>query len=388
VPLPRAIILIPVYNHVHTLRGVVKASLHAGFQVIVVDDGSTDGSLDTVTDLGITTHRLPVNRGKGAALLAGGRLAASQGYDAVISIDADGQHDPNEAHALLAMAISAWPAIILGARQMGSPNVPTSSRLGMEFSNFWVRLECGMTLPDTQSGFRLYPVALLTRTRYFSRRYTFEIEVLVRGSWAGLPVLSTPISVYYPPSGERISHFHKFRDNVRLSVLHAWLMTRSLVPWPHRCLFPGNANRKSTPSLLHPLRLLRQLSQEHNSPRDIATAVWLGIFIGSLPIIPFGLATILYVSHKLRLNKLAAAGASNICVAPFVPFICIEVGHLLRHGSWWTLFTHQTLVAEVHERAWEWLLGALVVGPALGGVGALLVYVLLKHLPRFTKRAA
>jgi len=379
---PRTLLLIPVYNHARTLRAVVEACLREGHQVLVVDDGSTDGSLETVADLPINRHQLPMNRGKGAAIQAGALLAASLGFEAILTLDADGQHDPADAHLLLAAAAPHWPAIVLGARRMDGANVPRSSRFGMAFSNFWVRLECGRALPDTQSGYRLYPTALLTQGGFLSRRYTFEIEVLVRGSWAGLTILSTPVSVFYAPGKERVSHFHKFRDNLRLSVLHTWLVARSLLPWPHRRLAAERAPDKAAPSLWHPIRFLRQLCQEHTGPAELATATWVGIFIGSLPIIPFGVVTIVYVCHRLRLNKLAGAGASNLCVIPFVPFLCIEVGHLLRYGTWWTAFNRHGLVNEIHQRLWEWLLGSLIVGPLLGALVALPVYLLIKSLRR------
>ena len=377
---PRALLLIPVYNHGKTLRGVVEASLREGHDVLVVDDGSTDGSLDTVADLPIHRHRLAVNCGKGAAILAGASIAQSLGYDAVITLDADGQHDPADAKLLLAEGAASWPAIVLGARRMDTENVPASSLFGRAFSNFWVRLECGRALPDTQSGFRLYPLALLTQTNFLSRRYTFEVEVLVRGSWAGLSALSTPISVYYPPGKERISHFRGFRDNWRLTVLHTWLVIRSLAPWPHRRPFAREAPEPALSSLLHPIQFFRRLSQEHTGPAELAAAVWVGVFLGSLPIVPFGLVTILYVCHRLNLNKLAGAGASNLCVAPFVPLLCIEVGHRLLHGAWWTTFTHQTLINEIHLRLGEWLLGSLIVGPVLGALAALGTFALVRAL--------
>jgi uncharacterized protein (DUF2062 family) len=375
----RVLALVPVYNHAATLRGVVEGLLREGLPVLVVDDGSDDGALERVADLAVATLRLEPNQGKGAALLAGAREAQAQGFDAILTIDADGQHYPADAPALLAAAWAHWPAVAVGCRDMEGPTVPASSRFGRAFSNFWVRLECGRTLQDSQSGYRVYPVALLMATRYLSRRYTFEVEVLVRAAWAGLPIVECPIRVEYLPGKERITHFRAFRDNLRLTVLHTFLVCRSLLRRPE-----GEAPLKVQMRrvLLHPVAFLKELATEHATPLDLAAAVWMGVFLGSLPIIPFGIAAILFVNHRLHLNKLAGVGASNLCVAPFVPFLCIQAGHFLRHGRFWTTFNHQTLVGELPQRAWEWLLGALALGPVLALAAAVPTYYLVKRLRR------
>jgi len=374
----RVLAVIPVYNHAPTLRAVVEATLGEDMAVLVVDDGSTDGSLDRLEGLDIRRLRSPENRGKGHALLQAAALAGREGFDAILTLDADGQHDPAEARLLLEAAQGAWPAIVIGARRMAEACAPRSSVFGCAFSNFWVRLECGRSLPDTQSGYRMYPVPFLLSRRFLTRRYTFEIEALVRAAWAGIAVVSVPVSVYYAPGAERVSHFRKFRDNLRLTGLHTLLVLRALLPWPHRRLAPRPPAAQRPGPLARARNFLARLAREHASAGELAAAVAVGIFLGSLPIIPFGLAVIVYVNGKLHLNQLAGAAASNLCVAPFVPFLCIQAGHLVLHGRLWSEYNRVTLLHQIHYRLWEWLIGALIVGPVLGGAGALLTYVLVR----------
>lgn len=224
---PRALALIPVYDHASTLRRVVEATLAVGLPVLVVDDGSRDHPLDQVADLPCRTLSLSSNQGKGAALLAGARTARDLGFEAVVTLDADGQHDARDAVGLLEAAQAHWPALVLGVRCMEGAQVPGSSRFGRAFSNFWVRLECGRDLGDTQSGFRVYPVEALLDLPCRSRRYAFEVEILVRAAWRGLPIVEAPVSVAYGP--ERITHFRAWTDNLRFTALHAWLCGLALV---------------------------------------------------------------------------------------------------------------------------------------------------------------
>jgi len=382
---PKILLVIPLYNHAAKVRRVVEKALAANWPVLVVDDGSSDGGLTKLVGLSCATLRLEINQGKGAAILAGAHWAAEQGYSKIITVDADDQLDPGEAHLLAAAAADQEQALVIGARRMDRSNAPGSSLFGRSFSNFWVHLECGRELPDTQSGFRLYPVKELLQLVTGCRRYDFEVEVLTRAAWAGLPILTVPVSVHYPPGGERVSHFHQFRDNFRLTCLHTRLVSRALLPWPHRRLVERSpeevvAARRETLSLLHPVNLVKYLCREHTSALQLAVAAWMGIFFGALPLLFVHTATILYVCHRLHLNKVTAVTASQLCMPPVVPVLCIQIGYFLRSGAFLTEFTWDTLVVQAHQRLWEWLLGSLLLGPVLGVLVGALVYFPIKRL--------
>ena len=375
-------VVIPVYNHAATLPTVVAATLAAGWPVVVVDDGSDDGGTARLDRLECHLVELPRNMGKGAAILAGAEKAASLGYEQIITLDADGQHDPQDAVLLAekAAAISG-PAIIIGNRQMVQDTVPRSSLFGRAFSNFWVRLECGLELPDTQSGMRLYPIQELLQLHPRSRRYDFEIEVLILAAWEGIAINSVDISVHYPPGDQRISHFHQFKDNFRLTCLHTSLIIRRLLPFSRRQwkeLSPAAVKEKLV--VRNPLKTLRGLCLEHTSPLWLATAAWMGIFLGALPLLSCHTVAILYVSHRLHLNKIAAVAASQFCMPPVVPVLCIQAGYFMRSGTLLLDFSREVWLFEIHLRLWDWFLGSLVVGPLLGGIGAGLTYWSAKRL--------
>jgi glycosyltransferase involved in cell wall biosynthesis len=375
------LVVIPVYNHALQLRGVVKKAIYYGWQVLVVDDGSTDEGLTQISGLSCEKLSLAKNIGKGVAILRGAQWALEKGYKAIITIDADGQLDPGDAESLFVVAQKNWPAFIIGDRIMSQDTVPKASIFGRKFSNFWVRLETGVELPDTQSGFRLYPVAALIVLPLKSFRYDFEIEALVRASWSGLKIYSVPVSVDYPKKEDRISHFHKFKDNFRLTKLHTKLVVRALLPIPHSKIFTNNESKNNpSTSLYHPIKLIKELCRQHDSTLQLAIAAWLGIFLGALPLIAVHTVVILYVAHKLHLNKIAAVAASQLCAPPVVPVLCIEIGFFLRTGSILTDLNWDTLVLQMHERLWEYFLGALILGPLLGTFIASLTYLIIDRL--------
>ncbi len=231
---PRVIIVIPVYNHGRTLRDVVTRCIKIHDRVMVVDDGSSDGGADTLEGLEVDIIRHPKNLGKGVAILSAAKRALRSGMTHMVTVDADGQHDPEDLRHFIPELEAHPDAIIVGKRDFHGAYVPESSRVGRAISNFWLLAETGRSLGDAQSGFRAYPIALFKHLNLRERRYSFEIEVLVKAVWAGIELREVDISIYYPSPAERVSHFHLFWDNLRLSLLNARLIMRAVIPLPHR----------------------------------------------------------------------------------------------------------------------------------------------------------
>jgi glycosyltransferase involved in cell wall biosynthesis len=173
------------------------------------------------------------NRGKGAAILTG-FVQAAQVADWAITIDADGQHDPQDAlNLILAIPENARP-IVVGRREgMAGNHVPWTSRFGRGFSNFWVFLSGGPRITDSQSGFRIYPLPEAMGLNVTAKRYQFEVEILVKARWRKIPVIEAPIRVSYAPGKERISHFRPFIDFVRNTNTFAMLIFQRIVISAH-----------------------------------------------------------------------------------------------------------------------------------------------------------
>jgi glycosyltransferase involved in cell wall biosynthesis len=231
----RCAIIIPAYNHGTKVRGVVEKCLHLRLPVIVVDDGSTDSTsngLASFSEVTVIHHK--ENQGKGASLLTG-FAAALPFADWAITIDADGQHDPDDILSLVSVigAIQEGQrSLVIGKREgMGHGNVPWTSRWGRRFANFWVWTSCGKWLSDSQSGFRGYPLPEVLHLGVKAMRYQFEVEVLVRAVWRGIPIFEVPVHALYGPPEERVSHFRPWLDFWRNTQTFARLIaTRVMIP--------------------------------------------------------------------------------------------------------------------------------------------------------------
>ncbi len=218
-------VLMPTYNNGGTAGHVVSDILGYADDIIVVNDGSTDNTASVLQSFGdrITVVDYERNRGKGHALRTGFRKARTMGYDYVITIDADGQHYASDI-PLFVKAIAEYPgALVVGARDLSGVDINGKSSFANKFSNFWFHVQTGCRLPDTQTGYRAYPLRHLHGLGLLTSRYEAELELLVFASWHGTEIVSIPISVYYPPQAERVSHFRPALDFTRISILNTVL---------------------------------------------------------------------------------------------------------------------------------------------------------------------
>lgn len=229
----RPIILIPTYNNATTICDIVRRASAVCPDVLVVNDGSTDDTLarlqdvEKEVDFDLLTYR--ANRGKGGALKAGFKRAQDFGFTHVLTLDADGQHYPEDAPLLLTAGKDNPEAIIVGSRTFGDKNMPGGNLFANKFSNFWFTVQTLQRIPDTQTGFRLYPLKNIGGLRVLTARYEAELELLVFSSWRGTKILSVPVRVYYPPAEERISHFHPTKDFLRITILNTILCLLAIV---------------------------------------------------------------------------------------------------------------------------------------------------------------
>lgn len=233
--------IIPLYNHAKTVLAVAEGARKHLADVRIIDDGSTDLPEDfeeKLKTLDVKLIRHETNSGKGAALKTAAKVLAAENIDYMIVLDADAQHDPDDIPKFIEAVEKNHASVVIGCRDFNTENVPGSSRFGRKFSNFWCYVETGRYCDDTQSGFRAYPVEAFHRLKLYCNRYNFEIEVLVKLIRAGFTPVDIPIKVTYEPRGKRISHFHPWKDNFRLSLLHTALVARRLLPIPYKRLAP------------------------------------------------------------------------------------------------------------------------------------------------------
>jgi glycosyltransferase involved in cell wall biosynthesis len=369
-------VIIPTYNNGTTLRELIDKVRVFTLKIIVVNDGSTDDTLTLLhvhKDLTLISYE--VNKGKGFAIQQGFKKALELGFEYAITIDSDLQHHPHDFNNFLELIQKHPGSLIVGARKMDGVDQPKKSSFANKFSNFWLKVETGLDLPDTQSGFRLYPISLLQNIHFFSNKYEFEVEVLVRAAWKGIPVLSVPIDVYYPPEKERISHFRPFRDFGRISILNTILVLIAYLyvkPFSFlKYLKPKNISAFVKVNII----------QTKDSNTKIVSSVMLGIFMGIVPIWGWQLVAAIALAYILGLNKVIVIVTANISIPPMIPFILyfsyMSGGLVLGTGFDNSLNGEKVTFEFIGNNLFQYVIGSIVFATFLAILSGLITYILL-----------
>ena len=368
-------VLIPTYNNSKTLARVVAGVLDYASHVFVINDGSTDDTPEILSQFGsqITVLHHSHNKGKGKALRTGFKAAIKGGFRYALTIDSDGQHYPDDI-PLFTEAIADNPdALIMGARNMAQEGVPSKSSFGNKFSNFWYWVETGIKLPDTQTGYRIYPLKRLKHIPLWTTKFELEIEVIVKLAWFGAKVITVPVKVKYDPD-ERVTHFRPFRDFTRISVLNTFLVIFALIFRPImliRQLFSKDFWRK----------LMDEIVKSDESSAKKSTAVGLGLFMGIFPAWGFQMAIALVLAIAFRLNKFIVLAASNISIPPMIPFIIYGsylVGGFFVNNPHDFTFSDGITVDDIYHNFKQYFIGAIALSIGVGLLGFLFTFPLLK----------
>jgi glycosyltransferase involved in cell wall biosynthesis len=376
-------VIIPTYNNDATLHMVICEVLKYTGAIIVVNDGSTDNTAKILACIaGIYVITLPKNKGKGLALKKGFDFAIEKGFRYAITIDSDGQHYPSDLPFFLEKAEQEPDSVIIGARNMAQTSVPGTSNFGHKFSIFWFKVETGIRIEDVQSGYRLYPLKFLKDMRLYTRKYEFEVEVLVRLAWRGVKVISVPVNVYYAPKEERVSHFRKVHDFTRISIVNSIMVFMALL-LVRPFLFTKSLRKKSFKGFIK-----EYVVDSNDSNIRLSLSVALGLFVGITPFWGWQMIIAFGVAYLLKLNKFLTVAASNISLPPLLPFIIFLsylAGGIVMGVENNLSFSSGINFEWIKHNLLQYIVGSFVLGIitaiALGAITFLLLEIFRKKKP-------
>ncbi len=306
-------------------------------------------------------------------------LARRKGISHVVTLGRDAGFSHDHLQTAYNQICRDRDAVLLGRSATTDPDGTDAAHRNRSLAGFWLRLQTGIRTADPRSGLRVYPVTVLENLKVHSRRpYLFAMEVLVRAAWAGVTLKEVDLGVSESASGAlKISSGRiSLADRFWMLILNIHLTMRSITPLPHKKIVADSHRPGEKISVLHPLRSIRTLLTENASPGQLSLTAALGVFLGALPLIALHNVTILFAAGYFRLNKVAALVASQLCMPPLVPALCIEAGYFMRNGEFLTEFTIQTIGYQAHQRLLEWLLGSLLLAPVLAALVGGTVYFL------------
>lgn len=356
--LKKVCIIIPTYNNHKTLKRVIDGVLQYTTNVIVVNDGSTDTTFEIINSYtSIDAIHIPKNKGKGNALQLGFKKAIEKGFHYAITIDSDGQHFPDDIPVFLEeLAKNESNILLIGSRNMNQDDVPKKSSFGNKFSNFWFWFETGIKLEDTQSGYRLYPLLHLPK-KYFTNKFEFEIEVIVRAAWKGTIVKNIPVKILYDPT-ERVTHFRPFKDFTRISILNTILVIITLLYIKPRDFF-RNFQKKKIKQFIKD-----EILQSNDSDLVKSLSIALGVFIGIAPFWGFQTILVLFLAVLFRWNKILAFTFSNISIPPMIPFIIfgsLQIGSYFVKGNHKILQFQDLTFETIKNHTSQYIIGSFIL---------------------------
>jgi len=372
-------VIVPTYNNHKTLQRVLDSVLQYTSNVIVVNDGSTDTTAQILENYAhlVQVHH-PKNAGKGMALRNGFKKALELNYDYAITIDSDGQHFASDIPSFITALANEGDSLFIGSRNMTQENVPKKSSFGNKFSNFWFWFETGNKLEDTQSGFRLYPLQKIP-ARYFTNKFEFEIEVIVRSAWKDIPVKNIPVQVLYDPT-ERVSHFRPFKDFTRISILNTVLVTISLFFIKPRGFF-RKLKKKGVKKFF-----LENVLESNDPNARKATSIALGVFVGISPFWGFQTIIVIALAVLFKLNKAIAFAFSNVSFPPLIPFVIygsLKIGSYFITSNKPLLLNMDMTLADIQKNITQYLVGSFVLATILAVLFGIIGYLLLTFMSNF-----
>jgi len=321
-----------------------------------------DGETTLRADDRKTLPRAPA-RLSGTHLRAAARRAGAQAATHLIFIHHGASSSTVPGIHKLVAACQAHPeALILGCQPATLRTGRRRRWLEEKIPRFWLNMQTGRRLTDPLGALRIYPLAVIANLRLYQRGMLLNTEILVKSAWADVPFQEVALAADLPaPCLDQPSLW----ESVWRFLLNIHYTLRSVLPVPHRKLVPSGGKTGAKVSVWRPMRSLRTLLRENTSPKQLALAAAMGVFFGTLPLIACHSLVIILAANYFRLNKIASLSASQLCMPPVVPALCIETGYLLRHGRFLTEISLETLGYQALERLYEWLLGSLILAPLL-----------------------
>ena len=358
-------VIVPTYNNENTLREVLNKVLKQCDSVLVVNDGSTDSTSQILSEFkNIELIAYSENVGKGNALKLGLRKAFEMGFDYAVTIDSDGQHYPTDIPKVVDGFRNNPGHLIMGSRNMEQEGIPNKSSFGNKFSNFWFWVETGITLSDTQTGFRAYPLKPLENLKFFTKKFEFEIEIIVRLAWRNVKFSEVKVNVDYPE--DRVSHFRPLKDFTRIGLLNTVLVTFALLFFlPRLAIY-----NFSISGIIRKLK--EEFAKDINHPSRLASAVGLGLFFGILPIWGIQMLAAFAVASYFKLNRAIVLLVSNISIPPMIPiiiYVSFKFGSLFVEEPVYLVALNEIDSETIYLQVRQYVIGSTIMSVVAGVLG-------------------